>query len=227
MHRGSIMAVGPMVPTSRGWLFHLAVFALGVVCIVGLALLRANHEDALRTAGGMLQLLGILAVAIGLSELRGKFGLPSVVAELRQEGSGLLKWLGARLRKMVGRKPPPIVASGSASISASAVVRGRGRVGPAPNATLEQRVDSLERRLEGLNDTVDRLDDGLADEVSERQRAIASEAERRGAADQELREVVKGLAVGGIHLESIGLAWLSFGVCLATWPRELASWIWR
>ena len=46
----------------------------------------------------------------------------------------------------------------------------------------------------------------------------------RQTADDQLKAVVKRLAMGGVDISLLGTFWLGFGIMLATVPQELAVW---
>ena len=114
------------------------------------ALLRWIYADDVvmhRTAGGILELLGIGTVALGISELRRSFGLTGTAAEVLSEWLVYIRGLWARVTTFFGRRRDVKVAVGSAAMTMSAAtMRGHGTVGPGPNDTIEQRVNILDRK---------------------------------------------------------------------------------
>jgi hypothetical protein len=204
-----------LVDGSAAWV------AIGGLVIAGsFAALRspaAGAAAALREAGTLLQLFGLGLVAYGLSDMRRKFGRPSVVTAATQ-------WW-RRLRTAMG-PAQPITFSGQAG--GVAIVSGRAvmDVRAGPNSSLERRVEILEQRLDILareaRDAQERLDRRL-DEVSKR-----SEAESRAHADavERLRVQLEDMAVGGLHFEMAGLVWLLFGTITSSLPEELV-WLWN
>ena len=51
---------------------------------------------------------------------------------------------------------------------------------------------------------------------------LPKEREERRQADEEIARQIEGLAVGGLHLEAVGLFWLTLGLLAANLPDEIA-----
>ncbi len=96
------------------------------------------------------------------------------------------------------------------------------RTGAPRDASLERRVGVLEDNFAALDGEVDQLRRGL--DKTERDQTNRTDAERleREKADAEMGRKIEEVAVGGLHLEAIGLTWLFAGVLLATVPDETA-----
>ncbi|NIR44318.1 MAG: hypothetical protein GWN99_00150 [Gemmatimonadetes bacterium] len=42
--------------------------------------------------------------------------------------------------------------------------------------------------------------------------------QRESSEDDKVRDLIKDISIGGLRLESVGLAWLLLGVVLSGWP---------
>ena len=88
---------------------------------------------------------------------------------------------------------------------------------------MEDRVAVLEINLERLQGEVDaKVQENRREFVAVKE-TIEREGMERRAADQHMAQTVEELAVGGLHLETIGLFWLLTGVLGTSVPDELAT----
>ena len=197
------------------WPTWLALLGLGLA--TGMAWVAAPTVlAAVRYAGTVLQLLGVCVVAIGLSEMRRLFGKPTLVARV-------LGWL--RQLRSVFIRPQPIALQ--ASVASAAAVAGECRVvrTPRPGAPLDERVSALESDLASLRDELDAKVGGLRADIRALSDKIKHERRERERADQQTARRVEEVAVGGLHLETVGLFWLVMGTLGTSIPDEIALWI--
>ena len=211
-------------PGRKSWAWHLFVVALGFAGAYLVGRPFPTQEASLRTTGGVLELLGVVTVALGVAKLRREFGLPSAAAELMDEAAQLLRGLAQRIRRLFGRKPPTNVITGTGGVGLG-VSGGRARatVRAGPDSTLEQRVALLERLIDGIETQLGKLQDDLEREGEKLREMLAAERRARDEAQERLQEGLRNLAVGGIRLQMIGVLWLAAGVILANWSAELAG----
>ena len=209
---------------SASWVTYVAIFALGLAFayVIGSAHPRADGE--IRLAAGILELMGIGSVALGIADIRQQFKLNALSSEVRTDLQKFIAAVVARLRRLLGLRTHAIapvtgvVAHAELTVSA----HGRGKVRPGPQASLEERVQSLERLVDGLQDAVWRGEDDLLRETTERKKALERERTAREGSYRDLRQTIHEYAVGGVRLEIVGLVWLAVGVCLATLAPEIA-----
>lgn len=208
----------------KGWEWYLALFVGGLLLAWVLSLIPDRCEQSIRTAGGALELFGLVSVALGMSRLRQDFGMEGTASEILGD---LSRWIRSCLNwfqlHILRRRPPPITVYGSASVSGSSSTRGRGKVGPGPDWTVEQRLHQLERIVDSVTDSVWRLEEDLRKQIGDLTGAVREERAARKAASLELEKRVRDVAVGGLRLETIGLVWLFGGLTLTTWSGELAN----
>jgi hypothetical protein len=166
----------------------------------------------------LLQLAGIIVVAWGMADLRREVGLPTLWTEIRQD-------VVSAFNRIRGKRTGRVVIAGAAAIGAVGA-RAYATVGLAPNATTEQKLDHLQRQIDGLLDATRNLENRVDEEKRERVAALKAatgEAEQR---DTELWNRVRNIATGGIRLESVGLIWLTAGTLLAGFGRPLSYLFW-
>jgi hypothetical protein len=84
---------------------------------------------------------------------------------------------------------------------------------------LETNFTLLERDLYARNDA-------LRTDMSQVRAGAAQESDERRKADEILSEKLKQLAIGGLNLEAIGLAWLLLGTIGTSIPRAVV-WVTR
>jgi hypothetical protein len=176
--------------------------------------LRPNApEPVIRLTGLVLQLLGVLTVAWGISETRAMFGRPSIGSEIRA-------WLSAA----------PFLKrhQGSATIRASAggiTLRARGHAthGAGENPTIGSRLHALEKNLEVVHQRIT----GLAQEYDQELRHLANSLrEEQFSRVQQVASVnvrLEEFGTGGVHISAIGATWIFVGLVLSTAGPELAK----
>jgi hypothetical protein len=195
----------------------LVLFLAGLV-----ALLPSPAEARIRTAGGFLQIAGLLTVVIGISTLRRDFGLPGTLSEITADALHWLRVTSSRLWRAFGHRSTKVLIAGSGSFAVAGNWRAHGKVRSAPNATTDQRLTTLESNVDVLDDAVWKLREDLDHEVEQRKQAIATESRIREDTRQTLQERLADVAIGGIRLQTVGLVLLFLGILLATWSPELA-----
>jgi hypothetical protein len=174
----------------------------------------ATASEAVRYAGTALQIFGLATVAIGLSKMRRLFGQPSFL-------DGGRAWF--RQMRAVFARPKTVALK--ASVSGSSRMSADLRVvhGIRPGASLEDRILALEKNLDGLRDELDANVLKLRRELDSVHETIEQESavqrQKYDVIDRKIEEV----AVGGLHLESVGLLWLVLGVLGASIPDEIAG----
>lgn len=171
----------------------------------------------IRYAGTTLQLLGLVTVAIGLSQMRQLFGRPSVSA-------AVVGWFGRLANAFT--VPEPITGEGFLA-AGHATLTGKGRVvhGIKPGAPLEERVSVLEKNLDLLRDELDAEVDRLQRKLTAVEASIDREKQVRQEEDAKTVRRIEEVAVGGLHLETVGLFWLILGVVATGIPDVITAWL--
>ena len=198
------------------WLAEARYVWLALAVSIGalvIALRPGTTEPLIRLTGLALQILGIGTVAWGISETRALYGHEPLFAVAR----GWIKRFPLRRRNIV------LSNSGVASATAFGSARGHVTHGTPPNATVEQRLDVLEKNIGALHDRIGATQKELDEEVSKLKTSISEEACQREQEDKECRNLIEMTATGGVHISAIGAVWLFVGVVLSTAGVEIAA----
>lgn len=198
------------IDARRAW---LALLPLTVMFLVP-GLVTCNGEKHLRYTGLLLQLAGLVVVAIGIANTRRLFGRPTVAQAIG-------KWL-LQLKTAFG--PPLIQVSASSTVSVEARAAGSGTLSgalTAQSATIEGRLAELERADQEIRQRLTEVSKHVTTIKSELQATIKREMEQRLQADQKLKRLLEDQAAGGLHLETAGLVWLLVGTFVGGIPSEL------
>lgn len=200
------------------WLAEAHNFWLAVVVVVAPILFLARKgvtEPEIRISGLFLQILGIGTVAWGIRETRVLFGRPDIFS-LSREWIRRFPVYGGRV--MTGSinitlPAPSVQASGYPS-----AIKG-------PNATIEARVEALEKNVKDINDRINQTQTEIDEKVRVQRRALEEEQQTRAKEDRDLRAKLEATETGGLHISAMGALWLFVGVMLSTAAPELAKWI--
>jgi hypothetical protein len=191
----------------------MALVGVIVAIVVGFGL-SAKTSAGVRYAGTILQIFGLGTVAIGLSQVRRSFGRPSLVEKV-------VAWF----RQLAAAFLPPKPITVQANVVGVAIVAGEARVvvRASPGDSLDRRVTILEENLDRLRDEIDAKEKKVRTELSIVKAAVEREERARETEARRLSSQMEELAVGGLHLELVGLTWLILGVLGTSIPDELAK----
>lgn len=170
--------------------------------------------DQLRVTGWLLQVLGLSTVALGLKKTREIFGVPPATAQFVE---------GLRRFPEVLERRKPITVMGSSATAKMTAGTGYATVDPRPDASVEERLEVLEKKYKQLNQQLIDAQSELKFEARRLDGVIEEERNVRNEADAEIREQLEMFSVGGLHLETMGLIWLLAGITCAALPGELAA----
>jgi hypothetical protein len=189
--------------------------ALSVIfVVVAVALWLEASERIIRLTGLILQVFGIATVIWGIESTRRLFDHPTLLAVAAE-------WL---------KQYPPyrrgaVIAVGTGEVvMTGAKARAYVTSNPPLNATLEQRIASLEANVRHLNK---RIDEGFRemDELERVQKAaLGQERQERTAEDVKIAAKLELSGTGGLHISAIGALWLFVGVILSTAAPDIAQW---
>lgn len=176
---------------------------------------HTDHERAFQYAGLALQLLGIGAVARGISQKLSLFGQ-----------TGLREWLAKwarQFRAIFSRGTSGSVgaALGGVTMTGHAGMITQTRTKPS---TLDQRLDQIEEDIVRLQSAATTLKAELTTERDERIAADERERQARAAEIATVRAVTETAMVGSFRDEIVGLIWLASGTVFATIPAVIAGW---
>jgi hypothetical protein len=177
--------------------------------------LREEPAGKLATAGLVLELLGLVAVAKGLGDTQRFFGRPTIRGRTTA-------WLG-RLPRLFAA-PRVVEAQANLTLNAGAfAARGRVTQRLNPESPLEQQVFVLEQRLDDLAEFLDAEIRDARTSVTSLRAHVDDETSVRANLHAELQRKVEAFATGGLALESVGLTWLVAGTLLTALAADLAA----
>lgn len=197
----------------NAWPVWLALGGIAIAFLVGWKL-SANDTAGIRYAGTVLQVLGLATVAVGLSDLRRLFGKPSFSQKV-------LAWL--RQIWTAFRSPKPSTLQIDNVVVETTLSELSPSGGAGPGASLDYRVAILEENLNRLRDEFNVQVSKIRKELGAVHGALDHEQRAREAETSQMAARLEELAVGGLHLESVGLLWLVFGVLGTSIPDEIAK----
>jgi len=177
-------------------------------------LFTINPEVHMRWTGMLLQIGGVGTVAWGLSKTRELFDRPGI-------WQSIVRWVAAIPDQM--RAPRTITASASGKLplfSVSASVEVHSSPG---DKSLEEKVTWLLNQVEKLEGRISDLRREGREQEKKLESLIDEEASQRESADENINRQIEEVAVGGLHLELMGLVWLVVGIVLSSFPAVLGG----
>jgi hypothetical protein len=164
----------------------------------------------LRWLGLILQLIGYGALVLqGYRDRLAYTDHPGIVATVK-ETTG--RWW-----RRLGHKPQTLQVSAAGHAHSAGHVTLTQTFAPVDTpATIERRLDEVERQLRHLEQRHNQLSLGFSDEVSRREQVANAEKEAREQLDASLRQAVRNLASAGLRLEAWSVALVAAGTVLTT-----------
>ena len=200
------------------WPTWLALAGLAVAWLLAYGVARVatfTLGAQVRYAGTLLQIFGLATIAFGLSQIRQLFGRPSFFANVKS-------WF-KRLGTLFG-PARPVSIHGLASAGATLTAGSLRVITNAPaGATMDQRMAIVEETLKRIYAELDETNSRVQSQLNSATTAIQQETVERSSADDTLNKRIEEFAVGGLHLETVGLVWLLTGVLGTSIPDELAQ----
>lgn len=196
----------------QSWEF--GVFVLGFVVSAAVAVVATKDPaDRVRYFGTVLQIGGIALIAYGLRDLRREFNRPGVFSAM---------WARVVAIGKSVRPQKTVILTGVGAIGlAGTVATAYSRVG----GTVDQRLDGLEREIDAIRKQADERESQMVRRIDEVRSALWQESQARKDAHAEITKRLDDFAVGGLHLEVIGLWWLLVATLATCIPEEIAKWL--
>lgn len=198
----------------KGWPGLLCIAAIPTSYALGWSL-ASNAAQHFRWAGALLQVAGIGTVAYGLSQTRKLFDLPSV-------GAGFDDWVKGVSDAVSG---PRTITGSIQSVVPGIRQSAAGGVEykrPGADAPTKERIQALQDGQDKLREDLANLRSDLNDKFQTTKEELSEESKMRKEADNRVKELIREASIGGIHLETIGILWLMFGVLFASVPQTFA-----
>lgn len=216
--KGVAMKIGGLDEWKK-WAREGRIGWIAFVLLIGGALFlyaASPTPDSIRWTGFVYEVVGIVVVLVEIAKASGKNKLTPLHSRV-----------AAYLRRLplLARSRNITIAVGGATFSMKGG-RVRASVGLPPNATLDQRVDLLERQSKVLDDRIEALDVRVEAEQKARSEAIAAERTAREGSVAALDTKIKEVEIGGLDLSLFGVFFLLIGVVLTTATPEIC-WLLR
>lgn len=171
--------------------------------------------DQIMYAGTLLQLSGLGTVAFGIADLRKSFRKPTVKERL-------LTWI-EKVRRAMGKPVSVNATVGGMGFCVSGGFSHMVDTAASGSVSLEDRVEAIEGALRAFLKEHEEQVLEVRNNISRVEGLVNVEGTNREKGDADLLEKIEEIAVGGIRLEAIGLAWLVLGMLGTSIPKVLAS----
>jgi hypothetical protein len=188
--------------------------------------------QAIKTLGGICQILGVLLVVWDLLNIHDYLGhLGRVTAWMRARRAQV----EAALRRLLGGAGPPVVLhphsiETAVGVDAILIDKTPAPFTPQPGQPVAEQLAAQAEYLNQLHDWVMqevlRRDEAIRGERGQARAELEAEAGRLDRLMGEVRAELKrlgNLTTGGIGLRWVGVPFLLFGVVFTTWDEELAG----
>jgi len=216
--RRKIVQIWQWLVTTWRWLAEGKKVFL-CLCVIAAAVavpfFLSRSEVSIRSAGYVLQLLGMIFAIRGLLSIRAHFGQPPL-------WNLFLDWL---------KRFPKWRRSVAASVGVASSVMVGGKV-RAEVWTPDNPDHPIEKRIEGIVRNQERLRDGqrehansideLENSYKEHKKDVAEQAKRM---EDEIRLDLETLHTSDLITSIVGLVWLTVGITLSTMASELYRWL--
>jgi hypothetical protein len=190
---------------------ELWITILPLVLIVWLILIHPLRitEPQIRITGLIIEVMGVSTVAIGLRETRKLFDRPSLKELFLRWLKEMPRW---NIEPNVGHinidMPMPTVSFfGTSSLP--------------PSATLEEKVNELEKSLNQAHVLIYQTQQQVKEEAQKQIEALELERHERERADVQTKKLLEEVTIGGLHLEAFGGFWIVLGIILSHASHEI------
>ena len=170
-----------------------------------------NMANLVRYIGLVLELLGLITVAIGLKGKRELFKKPSFIEHIGNWWKQRPVWR-------------PVVVSGiGASMSGGAICSARGSAWHGPiDDTVESRLEAAEKNLLSLRVELQNFEQDANAKYSKLDKVIENERQTRESSVHEISTRLEDLAAKDISFEALGVYWLFCGLVFSSLASEIS-----
>lgn len=202
-----------------GWLAEGKILFMCILIIVSaltLSLGTWRSETSIKTAGFILQVLGMIFAIRGLLRLRSHFGQP----HLRRL---FIVWL-KRFPKL--KRSIVVEGVGTAHVAVC------GMMARAEVWTPDNPDQTMEKRLEGINRNLDRIRKELGDHANSINELRESQDKQRHKMTEHIKNIeeklrfdMETLHTSDLLVSIVGLVWLTIGITMSTMAPEFVIWL--
>lgn len=203
------------------WLIFVAV-AVGSVAFG--FVVHGRTPTAWRTAGGLLEVLGLCRAALAIDAKVARFtGRPRWAERIRNRLSvavrSVRRWWGRLLTRLRrgdedGRHQTIGIGTAEATVEAGSV--GVSQT-PPKRLNLDERVSKLEDEVQSLHEKVRQVKKETRRRFRDQRERMEQLREDLQEADREVKHLMKRHSLGGFEWELVSLGWFLAGVAVATW----------
>ncbi len=192
--------------------FWLALIGLATIGSLWLPISCAERQ--IRWTGMALELGGLAMAFVGLYSDHKQHG-----GQTFKEHLSIWRHQRPRYRRNV------IMAAGSGIVSVSGVASGHGFTSLGPNATLEERVASLEKKFIIISTEQHTTSVLFKQEFQKVSDKLKEETLKREAGDLRIDRKLKDAIAGGFYLQATGAIYFALGLFFSTASLELAYYV--
>jgi hypothetical protein len=132
--------------------------------------------------------------------------------------------LAAWLSRFPLRRRDVVVAVAGVSISAAAGnARAHVTHGAGPNATVNDRLEALEKNVVAIHARITQTQGELDSRFGDASKAVEAETRARAIEIGGVRDQLEHTLTGGLHISGIGASWFFFGTVLSSAAPEIAA----
>jgi hypothetical protein len=191
------------------------VCLLVIAAAVILGFVTWNSEASIRSAGYVLQFIGMIFAIRGLLGIRAHFGQPL-----------LRKLLFSWIKRFPKWKRNVVIGAGTAHM-ALAGMKARAEVWSPddPDKPIEQRIEDIIKNLDRMRDEQSehaKSIDDLKTSHEEHKKAIT---ERTKRLEENIRTELESLHTSDLLTSLVGLVWLTVGITMSTMAQEFYKWL--
>ena len=184
--------------TNASWIRHITGFAVVTMLSFFVAFLIAHAlakpgEFILRTTGGLLQLFGVLSVALGIQKLRRSFGLKPMSEEILRELWASVVQHARRIARIFRRRGRIVgaMAATLGEVKLTGSLSTRLILGRSQDLPVQERLQSLERAFDYMQDVVQNVQYNVQKKIDLTTEALATERVDREKHVAEIRSNIR------------------------------------
>lgn len=201
------------------WLFAAGLFAASLFGDwLGYAWdIYTARQDRIRYSGWILNTLGLVSIAIGISSKLDRFEEKNLIEYAIQN---ILAWLA----KFPLISQETTICTGTANLkSESSTVRGRGIVKIDPSSPTNEKVDWLLENYYTLAETVHSLMENLEVKTTKIEKEVQELSANLDKNIELVKEESMDIHIGDVGKEFVGLVWVFCGITFATVPEFIET----
>jgi len=176
-------------------------------------------EPIIIRLGLVLQILGIVAVFQDINGKRKQFNLSSLPSSMVAK---LKTYVNTGLIRLHLRRGKGVSGGCSGAVAPPSVkARSYGMHMPDTNATIETRLEAIEKNIISIHDRISMTQNEMDDESRKTASALKCQEQSMQAVESAIRDKLKTIVTGDVHIPIIGAFLLLVGVVFSTIPKDI------